>query len=323
MSELQTLPFIWNPGQGPDASALERLIEAFPKPKRPMGEAWFLAPERKMYPQLLDNLETVSDDDILDALQDTAGTTCFGPHDEWTEWFHYLFPRLIEREWGLTLAHPIESIVTAFAAQYPEPEGATPYPLFRQDALQTVGQRIMAPDCWPGGLLHLHKCLNKSRSVNGAMGWYETEGPLSASLFFCLKYLRPEQISGWFRSVLNIPNPFWTAQIIVWLIGAYPLLTGNIEQPSQFPEEGPYRITWEWSHALNGNYSGSFEEPIERIPFIPAANRMALLAVIRPADFEDFLMEWQTHPDLEELRAETAGAPERFLELYGRSSTAA
>src|SRR3982751_1905908 len=100
MSEVSESPFRWVPGQGPDSRALGRMIEMFAKPKKPMGEAWFIAPERKMFPELLGDLELLSDDGILEPLRETIGPSCFGPHDEWTEWFHYLLPRVLQRAWG-------------------------------------------------------------------------------------------------------------------------------------------------------------------------------------------------------------------------------
>jgi hypothetical protein len=177
----------------------------------------------------------------------------------------------------------------------------------------------MSRDCWPDGALHATKCLGKYRSVNGTMGWYDADGLLSASLFFCLKYLSEDEVGPWFESLIAIPNPYWTVQILVWLIGAHPMLTGAVGQPSEFPEEGPYRIGWDWSHTLSGNYTGNFDPPIRLSPFLPEPNRNAVLAVVRRNDLTEFLENWQTDPDLEELAAETAGAPDRFVELYGQS----
>lgn len=315
--------FLWLPGQGPHQAALGRMDEAFPKPKKPMGEAWFLAHERKMYPELLGDLQPISDDTILDALRDTAGPSCFGPRDEWTEWHHYLLPRLIQRTWTPPLLDdPVELIISAFVAQHPDSGGEMPYPEFTNDILLTLGRAIMSPHRWLGGVLHATQCLNKSPGWNGIFGWYDAEGLLSASLFLCLKYLPDEKVAAWFKSVIAIPNPYWMAQIVVWLIGAHPILTGVIEQPSQFPEDGPYRVGWDWSHALDGHYTGDFDPPIRRIPFLSKQSRNALLGVIDRSDFNEFIENWQTDPDLEGLRAETTGAPERFLELYGDSAAA-
>lgn len=323
MKELDEFPFRWIPGNGPNEDALNRMCGAFSKPRKPMGEAWFLAPERTMYPEMLGDLELLSDEDILEPLRDTIGPTCFGPHAEWTEWFHYLLPRLLRRDWGRTVYHPVELIISAFMAQHPDSTGKTPYSEFTNDALLTLGQYIMSPHCWPDGVLHASRCLNKYRRVDGTFGWYGSDGLLSASIFFCLKYLPEDQVEPWFESVMAIPNPYWKAQVVVWLIGAHPLLTGAIEQPSQLPEIGPYEIGWDASYSLAGNYTGNFETPITLTPFLPEENREAALRVIQSLELSEFLEEWQTDPNLAELAAETAGAPDRFMDLYGGHPTVA
>jgi hypothetical protein len=290
--------------------------QAFRKPKKPMGEAWFISDERKLYRELLGDFDLLSDNELLDPLREMIGPSCFGSHDEWTEWFHYLLPRLVRREWGRTVYHPVELIISAFVAQHPDSGGEMPYPEFTSDALLTIGRCIMAPDCWPDGVLHATRCLNKSRRVDGTFGWYDADGLLSASLFFCLKYLPCNQVTPWFESVFAIPNAYWRAQVVVWLIGAHPLLTGAIHQPSQLPEVGPCKIGWDASYSLGGNYTGNFDPPILLTPFIPEVNKAAMLETIRDLDLNEFLLEWQTNPSLQELDAETVGLPDRFQALY-------
>lgn len=318
MNKVEKLEFRWVPGQGPDQAALERMSRTFPKPRVPMGEAWFLSPVRKTYPELLGDLDSLTDEQIDRPLEEIAGApSCFGQLDEWTAWYQYLLPRVIQRRWGSGLQHPMEIVITGFMSQHPENGDRFAYPQFRSDALQTLGQSIMSPDCWPGGTLHATKCLQKYRRVDGIFGWNESDGLLSGSLFLCLKYLTEEEVGPWFESVIAIPNPYWTAQIVIWLIGAHPILTGAIEQPSELPEQGPHCITWHWSHALDGHYTGNFDEPIRRVPFLSEANRDVLFNLVRSVDFTTFIEEWQTDPELGNLAAETAGSPERFLELYG------
>ena len=41
--------FKWVPCRGPSAEAIGRMRAHFPKPKEPMGEAWFLSEERFPY----------------------------------------------------------------------------------------------------------------------------------------------------------------------------------------------------------------------------------------------------------------------------------
>ncbi len=118
MSEHVASSFRWVPGQGPNHDALRRMADAFPRPQEPMGEAWFMGEERQMYPELLGNLDQLMDDQLTVPLEEIAsGTTCFGRLEEWTAWFHYLLPRLIERRWSRTYYNPAELLFTAFMAQ--------------------------------------------------------------------------------------------------------------------------------------------------------------------------------------------------------------
>lgn len=269
MVKANTTTYIWAPGIGPDPAALDRLANWFPKPRLPMGEAWFLAPERRMYTELFNDLETLSDREIEDALDQTAsGPSCFGPHDEWTEWYHYLLPRLFDRfaSHGL-ISHPVELLITAFMAQHPETCRGFAYPGFGVDALASLGRFIMSGHFWPNGGIDAAKCLNKNENYCGVFGWYHAEGLLSASLFFCAKYLDEGQVGPWFQSVFSIPDRLWQAQVLTWLVGAHDILTDQIGQPAQFPENGDFGVSWGWSHVLDGHYTGDFDPPISRIPF--------------------------------------------------------
>src|SRR4051794_10800433 len=125
---------LWTPGQGPDRAALDRLARAFPKPATPMGEAWFMGDVRKMYPQLRGDLDALPDEVIERSLVEIAtGTSSFGPFEEWIAWYHYLLPRLVEREWKPTYYQRAEVLITAFMAQHPASEGGLPYRDFRND----------------------------------------------------------------------------------------------------------------------------------------------------------------------------------------------
>jgi hypothetical protein len=311
-------PFLWVPGNGPDAAALARLAEAFPKPKKPMGEAWFMAAEREMYPELLGDLNSLTDDELEQPLCEIAtGPPSFGQLEEWTEWYHYLLPRLLLRPWRAVIDHPVEVLVTGFMSQHPDSAGDWPYPRFLSDALATLGQYIMSPHLWPSDELAVPRCFNKWRGPTGISGWFEAEGLFSASLFFCMKYLRRELVASWFESVIAIPNKFWRAQIITWLTGAHAILSDEIGQPGDFPENGTYSVGWEWSHVLKGNYSGSFDPPIPSTPFLPAENRMTILEIARSMETAQFFEELLTDPELDDVSSETAELKERFEILYG------
>lgn len=282
-----------------------------------MGEAWFMAPERRMYPRLFDPLDSVADKEIESALEQIAtGPGGFGQLREWTIWYHYLLPRLIGRDWGPCIWHPAELLITAFMAQHPDSNGHWPYRDFRADALRTLGRYIMSPPFWPDGELDVERCLNKRERWNGLFGWFDADGLMSASLSFCVKYLAAEEVGAWFQSVLAIPDRYWQAQLIAWLVGAYPILTNEIGQPDEFAKDGPFRIDWNWSLTLDGHYTGDFRPPIHLVPFLPAENRETIVQIARGMEVEAFFEDLATDPALAAVAAETADMPERFLQLY-------
>jgi len=103
--------------------------------------------ERKMFPQLLGDIDALPDEDIGFALEEiTSGSSSFGPMSEWIEWYHFLLPRLITRAWAPTFYQPAERIFTAFMVQHPQAEGKLPYPEYQDDALETLGRYIMSPN---------------------------------------------------------------------------------------------------------------------------------------------------------------------------------
>lgn len=221
-----------------------------------MGEAWFMAPEREMFPQLLGDVAALPDDAIMRPLEEiTSGSSAFGLLAEWAEWYHYLLPRLIERRWARTNFQPAELLFSAFMNQHPDIDGTSPYPEFRVDALHTLGRYIMSPLFWPDGKLDAVKCLSKLTGPSGVAGWYRAGNLLSASLFFCAKYLAACDVEHWFRSAVGIPNRYLQVQIITWLTGAHPILTGEIEHPAEFPETWAIDVVWDWSHVVRGGRS--------------------------------------------------------------------
>jgi len=286
-----------------------------------MGEGWFMSDKRRMYPQLLGDLGAVPDDDVADVLVEIAsGSSNFGPLDEWIAWYHYLLPRLVVREWVPSYYQPAERLITAFMAQHPESDGVLPYREFRNDALRTLGRYIMSPRFWPDGELDVVNCLSKWTGPSGIAGWSSAGNLLSASLFFCIKYLARDDVEPWFRSVIAIPNRYWQVQVITWLVGAQSILSGEIQQPIDFPENARFDVEWDWSHTLNGHYSGNHEPPIRLIPFLPPENREAIVRLARGMDVEEFLEDFLTDPEMEMIACEVAGMPERFLELYRTDS---
>lgn len=276
-----------------------------------------MAPEREMYPQLLGELDELQDGEIVRALEEIAsGTTNFGRYQEWVEWYQYLLPRLIERRWSRSYYNQAELLFTAFMAQYPDADGDMPYPQFLADALATLGRYIMSPEFWPRGQLDAVRCLSKWRGPTGIAGWFDAGGLLSASLFFCLKYLPTTAVEQWFHSVIAIPNRYWQVQVLTWLVGAHSILTNEINQPDEFPEASSFNVTWSWSHVLEGNYRDAFEQPIPSVPFLPDQNRAIVLQIACGWEVESFLVDFMTDPETQPVASEIIGMPERFFELY-------
>ena len=137
-----------------------------------MGEAWFMAPEREMFPQLLGDIATLPDDAVMQPLEEIAsGSSNFGLLAEWVEWYHYLLPQLIVRRWEPTYFQPAERLFSAFMNQHPDLEDTPPYPEFYVDALHTLGRYIMSPVFWPAGKLDAVNCLSKWTGPSGVAGW--------------------------------------------------------------------------------------------------------------------------------------------------------
>ncbi len=83
--------FFWRPGIGIDATALARLKSHFPRPKEPMGEAWFMGTERRIFHELEGNIAELSARDLQAPLAEIAtGTSSFGPYAEWSAWRGFL-----------------------------------------------------------------------------------------------------------------------------------------------------------------------------------------------------------------------------------------
>jgi hypothetical protein len=288
-----------------------------------MGEAWFMSEERRMYPDLLGDLAVIPIERLQRALTEIAtGTSSFGTHEEWQDWFHYLLPRLVPRSHDTFVEPLLEILITALFTQYPAGMGTEPYRGFRDDVLNTVGRCMMDRICWPDGALDPEICLNRYFVARrGLWFWDRASGALSASLFLHLKYLELQELEPWLDSVLAIDEPHWRAQVMIWLLGAHRLLTGAVRQPSGFSPDDYPQIDWEWSHCLQGDYSGLNGGDGSQVDFIPEANRLAALEAVKAHFTETVCLDWlasfAADPALE---AELAATPYWFFDLYGASN---
>jgi len=314
--------FLWIPGKGVDAAALKRLQSHFPRPKEPMGEAWFMGPERQMFPELLGDLDALPVREIQIALGEiSSGTSSFGPMEEWNSWYHYLLAQALPRPHDGSLASLLESLVTGFMAVYPNGVYSAPYKQFREDVISTLGKCMMEKSCWVGSQIAVGRILHRSNNnPAGVWCWWDASGDFSSSMFFCLKYLPEELIGNWFRSVLAIPSPHWRAQVLVWLVGAHDILTGATNWPSEFDMNARPVVHWEWSHCLaprlaERDVSGA---PVMRT-FLAEAVRNDLLDLVHLHFTQDVFLDWLASISaVPYLESELGQIPTAFEALYVR-----
>ncbi|MEO7497005.1 MAG: hypothetical protein ABIT83_14560 [Massilia sp.] len=311
--------FVWAPGSGYDALALERIRAHFPRPSRPMGEAWFMNDERVMFDRLLGDLDVMTTRELQEPLREIAsGTMSFGPFDEWTQWYHYLLGQLVPRSHERYDGYLLEYLVNGFISLYPSALDGEPYPGFRDDALLTLGRCMMDGVCWVGEGINLGVALHDGAARElPPSRWDRASGDLSAPLFFCLKYLPAASIPAWLRSVLDIPSAYWQAQLLVWLAGAHGILDGQLAWPTEWDLADRPDISWAWSHVLRGQLCLPTGELALRTPMLPEENRIETLRVLAQELTEERYLAWLDNIDHQPfLLQELEEIPSRFEQLY-------
>jgi hypothetical protein len=204
-----------------------------------MGEAWFMGAERRMFRELLGNLDKLSASELQQPLGAIAsGTSSFGPQQEWSTWYHYLLGAVLPRSHESFVSYLLEDLVVGFMALYPNGVYREPHKGFRDDALMTLGRYMMDTECWNGSNIAIGRILRRSdNNPNRVWVWWDASGDFTASMFFCLKYLPESLVAPWLRSVLEITSPHWRAQVIVWMVGAHDILKGAVKWPPEFRED--------------------------------------------------------------------------------------
>ena len=82
------MAFNWEPGEGVSADRLDRMRLHKRKPLKPMGEAWFMGKERRVFTELENNISDLPVNLLHQILNEIgAGVASFGLRDEWGEWF--------------------------------------------------------------------------------------------------------------------------------------------------------------------------------------------------------------------------------------------
>src|SRR5215813_7733321 len=278
----------WIPGRGPSATSLTRMREQIKRPEEPMGEAWFMSEERHLYTEMMeqDPLK-LSDRYLKDVLWEIAsGTKCFGRLEEWDQWFQLLLPALVEKSHaGFEF---LEDAIGAFFNVFDN--GITEiYDGFRDDVISSLSLCMMKSELWFDWVDEVTKMKTRRPKflfdfgVTRGWNFRITRAEVSISLFFCLRYLRPEEIAGWVKSLAAINDPFWQAHLLVWLVG----FNDFINLPS---------TTWQKLKKAAPNISRGYADPIEpasdKLDFLPEVNVQAFLDKVRREINSETLFRW-------------------------------
>lgn len=299
----------WIPKEGINLDAINRMKSHFQKPLEPMGEAWFMSEQRLMYFELMEQLHEEIPIRFLSKVltEISTGTSCFGHRNEWDEWFKYLLPYSILRSHEkVSNELLIQDIVTAFMSVYwtgiPDE-----YPEFRDDVINSLSVGLMVNNLWTDFYDETTKKEYSkfafeayvAKSGRLCIDWNvgNANSNLSAAMFFCLKYLKPNEIFSWLHSCIQIYDPYWKGALTVWLLGIYDLLHEPIIVPSHIEWTMP-KLAWSWSHVL-GSDVGSIDakyppmnEFNDNKDFLPSENIRAFREAINRYITEELIVEW-------------------------------
>lgn len=284
-----------------------------------MGEALFMSEERRMFGWLLGDLGDFTFEELRSPLREIAsGNSCFGPMEEWTEWFHYLLAQLVTRHHERSFDSLYQHLVTAFIAVHPR-EIDEPYPGFADDARQSLGRCLMDSTRWVGERLAVgppEDPFNGGRRA--AFEWSVACGDFSAGMFFCTKYVREDELDAWLDSVFAIRCPLWTTQLYSWLLDAHPLLSGRVLQLADLDSDADSCATWIGSSDLSGDYSGVYEPEPGPLPLLSQGRGEVVLRSARRNVSEASYFEWlDAIGPYDYLQTTLGGKPSRFAEVFG------
>ena len=299
----------WEPGVGPDQEALRRLERHFPMPAEAMGEAWFMG-ERWLYTDLLDEDTSRWSQGVIESAVNSlaSGPGCFGPRQEWTDWLHYLMPKLLPRIADRRWAGLYESLVTAFMAQYPDEHVDYPYESFLDDALATLGRIPMASANWKDGEIAENGVVPPIlMTPNGP--FLSFGGALSAALFLHLKYLDEKVIPAWLASVFAIKDLVWRCKLVMWVARSKALLLESGTQPLDLKYEPGDGSGWHDCWCLRGS------NPSPQVD--PSQVALTFLSGARQQRFRDELRRVLSRASLGDLDREIADLEQVQPEVYG------
>ncbi len=287
--------FSWIPGQGADSAAIERMKQHFPRPSEAPPVAWFMSDIQEYHSELLTvPIDQLSTSVLKEYLFDTAGgLKNFFRHEKWVSWYQYLLPYVLERILDESL---LELSIVYFINLYPQ-NISEEYDGFREDVIHTLNYALMSSKLWHEGDLSTdHVWFQPYPSGNPKPDWGSA---FHVTVFFCLKYLTPKEISTWIASASEIKGDVWNYHLGLWVAGAKEMFN-YLDHPSTIPPNtiskdlidtrglGAYlqatEIDWESSY-LNFNRTGSrHHKPIEIDDYFPRENVDAFLAAVKQYD---------------------------------------
>lgn len=306
--------FEWTPLSEIDPEAIARMRGHFLKPAEPMGEAWFMSKDRRMFTELQvpDAPRKIDPVELSGILGEIGGTFAFGRRREWDDWFRYLLPDLILR--AKEEVYPddmlIGQVVTAFMGVFWKGIREE-YPGFRQDVIDTLALVLVDKDLWqieednPVPRFLIPKPVHYK---DFKLDWHDgkADPSVSALIFFCLKYLGPGEIITWSASLFSVSDIYWKGNLLVWLYGAWDLLNSPVVLPTLIEKAMP-RIKWEGSHVLTHGPDSKdatgpvYEDTNYKDEFLPPENVAAFLGVIGEILTPDLLLEWMEDFSKEKL----------------------
>jgi hypothetical protein len=111
-------------------------------------------------------------------------------------------------------------------------------------------------------------------------GCRHARSEVSVSLFFCMKYLRVEEITGWVKSLATINDPFWQAHLLIWLVGF-----------DDFLKQSNHRIK-KASPSIRWHYDFLNEPATDERDFLPEVNVRAFFGNVREEINSETLFKW-------------------------------
>lgn len=217
-------------------------------------------------------------DEVEKALAESAsGPVCFGHMQEWSDWFPYLLHASIGHvgRW-----HPVsvfEGLVTNMMVHCPDRDACRHGEDFVEDALLTVGRLPMDARFWAGGRMI------EGSAFQPVQRWpvgtvVADGGDLHAAFWLMAKYLSPDRLEEWLRSVMAIEDPAWGCGVLSWLACAEPVF----EEPARWPgSRGDMPGFWISAHLLEGGIaSGVDDTNLDCGPFLDPARAVALLSAV-------------------------------------------